>query len=127
MRGEDNLQASIVRFLKIALPADSYFCAIPNGSVLAGDAKKRGMQMNRLKTTGLRVGAPDLFILARGVFLALEVKTPKGKLADSQKAASDEIIHAGGLWAVVRSVEEVERFLRDSGIVLHATVLKEAA
>jgi hypothetical protein len=36
--------------------------SIPNGTVLAGDAKHRAIQMNNLKRTGLRVGAPDLFL-----------------------------------------------------------------
>lgn len=36
--------------------------SIPNGSVLAGDAKARAIQMARLKATGLRVGYPDLML-----------------------------------------------------------------
>ena len=36
--------------------------SIPNGSVLAGDAKQRAIQMARLKREGLRLGAPDLLL-----------------------------------------------------------------
>ena len=36
--------------------------SIPNGSVLAGDARARAIQMARLKATGLRVGFPDLML-----------------------------------------------------------------
>jgi len=36
--------------------------SIPNGSVLAGDGKKRAMQMNMLKSTGLLVGCPDICV-----------------------------------------------------------------
>lgn len=36
--------------------------AIPNGAVLAGDAKHRAIQMSRLKATGLRPGVPDLML-----------------------------------------------------------------
>ncbi len=120
MRDEDKLQIAIVQYLKKALPADSYYCAIPNGAVLAGDAKKRGMQMNRMKSTGFRVGAPDLFILCRGTFIGIEVKTPKGKLSDSQKVACDDIILAGGAWGVVRSLDDVYNLLVESGITVHS-------
>lgn len=36
--------------------------SVPNGSVLAGDAKHRAIQMARLKREGLRAGCPDLFL-----------------------------------------------------------------
>lgn len=35
---------------------------VPNGSVLAGDARGRAIQMARLKREGLRKGAPDLML-----------------------------------------------------------------
>ena len=38
--------------------------SIPNGSVLAGDARHRAIQMARLKREGLRAGCPDLFLAA---------------------------------------------------------------
>lgn len=34
--------------------------AVPNGASLAGDARRRAMQMHKLKRTGLRPGMPDL-------------------------------------------------------------------
>lgn len=34
--------------------------SVPNGAVLAGDARRRAMQMHKLKRTGLRPGMPDL-------------------------------------------------------------------
>ena len=36
--------------------------AIPNGSMLAGDARMRSIQSRRLKDEGVRVGVPDLFL-----------------------------------------------------------------
>jgi hypothetical protein len=55
------------------------FFSVPNGSVLAGDAKRRAMQMNKLKREGLTPGVADtLFLSGRGgaFGLALEFKTP---------------------------------------------------
>jgi hypothetical protein len=120
MRDEDQIQKAICQFLDKALPSDSYYFAVPNGSVLAGNPKQRGMQMNKLKATGLKLGCPDLFIIIRGIIFAVEVKTDTGKLSDNQRTACDQIVAAGALWAVARSVEDVERILTDAGITLHA-------
>lgn len=122
MRDEDQIQKAICQFLDKALPSDSYYFAVPNGSVLAGNPRQRGMQMNKLKSTGLKLGCPDLFIIIRGAVFAVEVKTDTGKLSDNQKDACDKIMAAGAFWAVARSVEDVERILTDAGITLHATV-----
>lgn len=122
MRDEDQIQKAICQFLDKALPCDSYYFAVPNGSVLAGNPKQRGMQMNKLKSTGLKLGCPDLFIIIRGAVFAVEVKTDTGKLSDNQKDACDKIMAAGAFWTVARSVEDVERFLTDAGVTLHSTV-----
>ena len=122
MRDEDQIQKTICQFLDKALPSDSYYFAVPNGSVLAGNPRQRGMQMNKLKATGLKLGCPDLFIIIRGTIFAVEVKTDTGKLSDNQRTACDKIIAAGAIWGVVRSVGDVERLLVDNGVVLHATL-----
>lgn len=61
--------------------------SIPNGSFLAGDAQKRGIQMRRLKATGLRVGVPDLLLaVTRPYFsgLWMEMKRRDGKPSPDQ-------------------------------------------
>lgn len=105
MRAEDIIQAAIVAYLDRVLPADSYFCAIPNGfnKTKAG----RGIA----KATGLRAGAPDLVMLIGGYFVGLEVKTPTGRLQPTQAAAAEKIRAAGGIYQVVRSVDDVEALL----------------
>lgn len=42
--------------------------SIPNGSVLAGDATRRAIQMGKLKREGLRPGVPDLMLAAPKLF-----------------------------------------------------------
>jgi len=121
MRPEDHLQASICQFLDRALPTDAWYCSVPNGSVLAGTPAKRAMQMNKLKRTGLKVGAPDLFVLFMGQFLALEVKSPKGVVSDNQKITATDIRLAGGAYTIVRSVDDVEDELLAFGIPLRAS------
>lgn len=121
MRPEDQLQASICQFLDRALPDDAWYCAIPNGSVLAGAPAKRAMQMNKLKRTGLKVGAPDLFVVYGGFFYAIELKAGKGKQSDSQQSVAGEINHAGGYYSIVRSLEECEAFLLAMCVPLRAS------
>jgi VRR-NUC domain-containing protein len=66
----------------------SLLFAVPNGSVLAGDARRRAMQMHRLKCTGLRVGCPDLILaLPSGAFhgMFIEMKSKEGKVNEDQR------------------------------------------
>ena len=79
--------------------------AVPNGSVLAGDARQRAMQMNKLKATGLRLGFPDLLLLipfwskfAAG--LAIEMKRI-GEKARPEQLAYHELLRAQGYRVVV--------------------------
>lgn len=122
MRAEDQIQAAIIQYLAIALPSDSYVFAIPNGAVLAGDARGRAIQSRKLKATGMSPGAPDVGVLVRGQFFGLEVKSDTGRLQPAQKAACERIIEAGGLYSVVRSAADAERFLRSCGVQLKASV-----
>ena len=49
-------------------------------------------------------GIPDLIACYKGVFIALEVKSEKGKLTPLQKATLEKIKKSGGYARVVRSV-----------------------
>jgi hypothetical protein len=111
VRAEDALQKQVCQYLDKALPLASWYCAIPNGAVLSGDGKARGMQMNRLKATGLKPGAPDLIIIWNGSLLCLELKTATGKLNDNQAKVSDHLVNAGAHYTVARSIDEIEAWL----------------
>lgn len=112
MRPEDELQKAVCDYLDAALTGLSWYAAIPNGSVLAGNAAQRGRQMNRLKRTGLKVGAPDIVICSEGRFIGVELKAGKGKPSEAQLAVCDQITGAGGLYTIARSVSEVDAYLR---------------
>ena len=112
---EAAIQKAIVTYLA-ALRIDAI--AVPNGSHLAGDARSRAMQMNKLKATGMLPGFPDLVLFdrcARRVGL-LEVKAEGGKLQPSQEHFAKHIAPAWG-WplAVVRSIEDVTETLAEWG------------
>lgn len=59
---------------------------------------------------GLGVGSADLvgLVVATGQFLAAEIKTPKGRMSDEQKAWHKTVRLLGGQTHVLRSVEEAE-------------------
>lgn len=53
-----------------------------------------------------RPGIPDIIICYKGRFVGMEVKTPEGRVSGFQKTVGAEIEGCGGVWVVVRSVED---------------------
>ena len=53
-------------------------------------------------------GIPDIIVCIDGRFIALEIKTQKGKTTPLQNAAIRKIHSSGGFAFVVRSVEEAK-------------------
>lgn len=51
-------------------------------------------------------GTPDLLVCAHGRFIALEVKTPKGRVTPMQVVQNNLVEKAGGAGFVVRSVAD---------------------
>lgn len=121
MRPEDQLQASVARFLDRVLPSASWWTATANGAHLAGDARSRAMQANRMKATGIKKGTPDILILHDGRLLSIELKAAKGKLSDAQADVADAITNAGGGYTVSRSIEDVQEYLIAMGVPLRGS------
>lgn len=69
-----------------------------------------GVQRMDKKSTNV-VGLPDFVFPYYGKFVALEAKTPVGKQSPEQIEAQQKIEAAGGIYAVVRSVQEVAAVL----------------
>jgi hypothetical protein len=55
---------------------------------------------------GLGVGSADVIVCAGGRFVALEFKTPDGVQSPAQRTWEGWVDRAGGVYEVVRSVEE---------------------
>ena len=62
-----------------------------------------------------RAGVPDILACiakdGKGLFVGIEVKSPTGKLTNLQKKEIEDIVDARGRATVIRSMEELERFL----------------
>lgn len=63
-------------------------------------------------------GIPDIIACINGRFYAFEVKTAAGQATELQEATINKILNAGGIAAVVRSVDEVRAILDKSCIAL---------
>ena len=63
-------------------------------------------------------GIPDIIACVEGRFFAFEVKMAIGKVTPLQAATIQKILAAGGMAAVVRSVDEVRAILRQDDVAL---------
>lgn len=69
------------------------------------------------KKSQMRLGTPDILACIRGYFVAIEVKSPKGKLSPHQELLLEELRLAGAFCLVARSVDDLEQFLKSNGFV----------
>ena len=53
-------------------------------------------------------GVPDIVLVKEGKYIGLEVKVPKGKQSPDQKIFESALKEAGGQYAIVHSIDEVQ-------------------
>ena len=58
-------------------------------------------------------GGADLIGLYRGKFLAVEIKTPIGRLSAEQKLFRDLVTNLGGVYVVLRSADEATAWIAE--------------
>jgi hypothetical protein len=105
-----------VRSYLAALAIDAIH--VPNGSVLAGDAKARAIQSNALKKAGVLPGFPDLICFDRRArrVCFFEVKAKRGRVQPSQEAFAKQFVPVWGWpYAVIRSVDDARAALAEWG------------
>ena len=104
-------------YLKAALPPPptAFFSAIEHGRLHTGDEYQRMKEWQRMKGQGVKQGLCDLFIIAWGRFIAVELKKTTG-LSDAQKAFRDACQANGQAHVVCRSVVELDAALRAIGL-----------
>ena len=62
-----------------------------------------------------KIGVSDILGIFNGKFLAIEVKSAKGKPTEHQKRFLDEVLEHGGIAFIARSIEDVEAGLGKVG------------
>ncbi|HXG69941.1 MAG TPA: VRR-NUC domain-containing protein [Gemmatimonadaceae bacterium] len=68
---------------------------------------------------GLGIGGADLVgvLIGPGKFIAIEVKTPSGRMTTEQRCWRDAVVKAGGVYILARSVEEAVEGVRNAANV----------
>lgn len=94
-----------------------YLIMIPNGAVLAGDARQRAIAMNRMKSQGFKAGVFD-YILALPVApypgLWLELKRQKlGVVSEAQGLFKLHMEVVGWATAICKGWEEAKNAIND--------------
>jgi hypothetical protein len=113
MRAETTLQ----RQIKAHLEAKGLrIVASANGAQLAGDAKRRAIQMNSLKSSGLCVGFPDVTVYGGGRRIGhIEVKLEGEMQSPTQIDCQAWLEAMGHSYAVCRSIADVDETLAKWG------------
>jgi len=111
---EDQLQYQVVNYLDVSLPNNCVYHHSPN------EGKRHINYINRLKKLGTKYGWPDLEICVpmehttsgNAETFFIELKTKRGSMNENQRRMRDALCEAGFKWALCRSVDDVEEFLR---------------
>ena len=119
---EHALQTTCAVFLARALPPDATWTSVDP----ATDQHMDIVAGARRKARGLRPSWPDMQVIWRGLFHAVELKIGDGKQTTGQMAMQAEIERAGGKYAICCSVEELEEALCGWGIPLRAHSMEAA-
>lgn len=67
-------------------------------------------------------GAPDYIAVIYGVFIGFEVKSPTGRQSDSQKAFEDALRTAGGMYFIIKSLEDLIIALQQIEVALEIKI-----
>jgi len=114
-RDELQLQRAIAQLLDAALCEPAVWTTFPAG----GGGRVRGAILNG---AGLKAGWPDIQIVYRCRYYGLELKSARGELSPAQRAMFDRLARAGGMVAVVRSLDEAIAKLQEWRIPLRLAV-----
>lgn len=111
---EHSLQLQVARELQLRMPAGVVFTAVDHA------AKLSPRQAGNRKARGVRKGQADFrFVLPpHGRSCEIELKIPGTYQSPEQKAWAAEVTAAGALYAVCRSMAEVEGTLAGWGVKL---------
>lgn len=59
-------------------------------------------------------GSPDIIAVIEGHYVGIEVKSEKGEQSDDQKAFQASLLHAGGIYFLVRSIDGAMEAIEDA-------------
>ena len=116
MTAEDALQITVMKWLKLALPADAVAFHPANGG------SRNPIEGAKLKAMGVVAGAPDIVIFWGERPYCIELKTSTGRQRPNQKEFEENARKAGALYQLCRSLDEVEGVLLGWGFPLRGRI-----
>ena len=103
---ESELQRRCVRWYRNAYrDRRLLLVSVPNG------ARVQRTQARVLKAEGLTAGVSDLLLFAPSGLLCIEMKAPKGRQSDDQKAWQQAVTAAGYRYEIVRTLADFQRIV----------------
>ncbi len=106
---EHHIQVACVNWFRYQFPQyRTNLFAIPNGG------HRHRVVASKLKAEGMTAGVSDLILMvARHDHhgLCIEMKTPKGRQSESQKAWEEVVTDAGYLYCIARSLDEFQSII----------------
>ena len=107
---EENMQIACVSYFDLQYPKlRKLLHSSPNGG------NRNAREAARFKAMGTRAGFPDLLLLypAQGyLYLAIEMKSPKGKQSEYQKEYQKLIEDTGAKYVICKSFEDFQREIK---------------
>lgn len=94
-------EAMIVKACLASLAAAGLFFYRNNTGAFRGEYKGK-RRFVRFGTPG----APDIVVVHKGRYVGIEAKRPGGKLSDDQRRFGAELEAAGGVYAIVASLDD---------------------
>ena len=108
---ESRLQMACVKWFRMQYPQHrKLLFSVPNGGF------RNIATAKRMKLEGVVAGVSDLVLLIPSHDfhgLCIEMKTPKGRQTDHQKAWQTHVEEKGYIYALARSVEEFQNIVSD--------------
>lgn len=123
---ENQIHLAIAKYLNMVIKRPSRWWTIEVSNQASGKAAM--FRQVALKAKGVITGTPDIQIMWVNLnsdgwgrpelkLIFLEVKAPKGTLTERQEALHAELREDGHEVHVVRSVEDVEKILKELGVI----------
>ena len=109
---EASFQKTLVHIIRLSATPGLVWGASMNGVKLGKRAAVR------MKEQGMEAGEADLWFLINGQYYAMELKNGKaGRQSPEQKDFESRAIESGGIYVLVRDIEEAQKYLRLWGAI----------
>lgn len=108
---ESEIQSQIIDYLTILENQGKLFFQRTNNIPVS--QMRNGKRVFRKMAKGQKKGFPDIVVIFKRKFVGIEVKTEKGRMSKEQKTMQQLVEKNGGIYKVVRSVDDVKNLLEE--------------